>query len=66
MRRSVGDGDAPVNEDAVAVLEVQPPEQRAAAGRWLMICAACDELQLGRLSMLVLVRDRDDGLKILV
>lgn len=66
MRWKFGDGGAPGDEGAAAALKVRPPGQRAAAGRWLVISAAC-ELQLGRLSMLVLlVRGRDDGLKILV
>lgn len=66
MRWKLGDGGAPGDNGAATALEVRPPGQRAAAGRWLVISAAC-ELQLGRLSMLVLlVRGRDDGLKILV
>lgn len=66
MCRRRGDGDAPGDKGAEAALAVRPPGQRAAAGRWLVVSAAC-ELQLGRLSMLVvLVRGRDDGLKILV
>lgn len=59
-------GDAPGDKGAEAALKVRPPGQRAAAGQWLVISAAC-EVQLGRLSLLVLVaRGRDDGLKILV
>lgn len=63
----LGDSGAPGDKGAEAALEVRPPGQRAAAGRWLVVSAAW-ELQLGRLSMLVvlLVRGRDDGLKILV
>lgn len=64
MRWRLGDGGAPGGKGAEAALAVRPPGQRAAAGRWLVVFAAC-ELQLGRLSMLVL-RGRDDGLKILV
>lgn len=66
MRWNLGDDGAPGDKGAEAALEVRPPGQRAAAGRWLVISAA-GELQRGRLSMLVLlVRGRDDGLKILV
>lgn len=70
MRRSDDEveGGAAVEMEAVTALGVRPLEQRAAAGRWLVIPTACDEL-LGRLSLLGLVRgraERDDGLKILV
>lgn len=44
MRRRFGEDGAPVEKDAVAAFGVLPLEQRAAAGRWLVIPTACDEL----------------------